>query len=221
MAEPSALAPALHALGPIETAIVAAAVAAALAFRPWAVLRPPALRAPWFAVLVLLPLLWAAQSRLPPDFPAALSGACLLVLMFGWPLAILTLCAVAAAAAWLGGGDLARALALATWNGAVPATAALAIGMATRRWLPKHLFVFILARSFIGTALATVLAAALRTWIGTGETTNGASALFPAAWLIAWGEAFLTGALTAIFVAFRPQWLLTYSDARYLPPPLR
>jgi uncharacterized membrane protein len=49
----------------------------------------------------------------------------------------------------------------------------------------------------------------------------GASAIFPAAWLIAWGEAFLTGALTAIFVAFRPQWLLTYSDERYLPPPVR
>ena len=27
--------------------------------------------------------------------------------------------------------------------------------------------------------------------------------------------------LTAIFVAFRPQWLLTWSDARYLPPPVR
>jgi uncharacterized membrane protein len=205
----------------LELALVLAAGALAIAFRPWEVLRAPALGAPWLAALVLLPLLWAAQSRLPPDFPSALSGACLLVLMFGWPLAILTLCAVAAAGAWLGGGDLARAVELAAWNGAVPATVALAIGMATRRWLPKHLFVYILARSFIGTALATVLAAALRAWFGTGESTAAASAIFPAAWLIAWGEAFLTGALTAIFVAFRPQWLLTYSDARYLPPPVR
>ena len=38
-------------------------------------------------------------------------------------------------------------------------------------------------------------------------------------WLIGWGEAFMTGALTAIFVAFRPEWLLTYSDERYLAPP--
>jgi uncharacterized membrane protein len=162
-------------------------------------------------------LLWAAQSRLPPEFPAALSGACLLVLMFGWPLAVVTLCAVAAAGALLAGGDAARALELAAWNGAVPATAALAIGLATRRWLPKHVFVYILARAFIGTALATVLAAALRAWLAGAAGT----AILPAAWLIAWGEAFLTGALTAIFVAFRPQWLLTWSDARYLPPPLR
>lgn len=204
----------------LELACVLAASALALAFRPWDVLRTAALRAPWLAALVLLPLLWAAQSLLPPDFPATLSGACLLVLMFGWPLAILTLLAVAAAGAWLGGGDFARAVALAAWSGAVPATVALAIGMATRRWLPKHLFVYILARSFIGTALATVLAAALRAWSGHAAPEAG-SATLTAAWLIGWGEAFLTGALTAIFVAFRPQWLLTYSDARYLPPPLR
>jgi uncharacterized membrane protein len=203
-----------------ELFLAVAATAAALLFRPWEVLRAPGLRAPWLAALVILPLLWAAQSRLPPDFPAALSGACLLVLMFGWPLAVLTLCAVAATAAWLGGGDAARALELAAWNGAVPASVALAIGIATRRWLPKHLFVYILARAFVGTALATVLAAALHAWSRAGAADATGAAIFPAAWLIAWGEAFLTGALIAIFVAFRPQWLLTYSDARYLPPPV-
>jgi len=35
-------------------------------------------------------------------------------------------------------------------------------------------------------------------------------------WLMAWGEAFATGMLVAIFVAFKPQWLATWSDARYL-----
>ncbi len=200
----------------LELAVVTAASLSALAFRPWDVLRSPALRAPWLAAIVLVPLLWAAQTLLPPDLPAALSGACLLVLMFGWPLAIVTLLAVAAAAASLGGGGPERAVELAAWNGAIPATAALAIGMATRRWLPKHLFVYILARGFLGTALATVLTAAMRAWWEPGEVAQ-----LTAGWLIAWGEAFLTGALTAIFVAFRPQWLLTYSDARYLPPPVR
>jgi uncharacterized membrane protein len=36
-------------------------------------------------------------------------------------------------------------------------------------------------------------------------------------WLMAWGEAFSTGMLVAIFVAFKPEWLATWSDARYLP----
>jgi uncharacterized membrane protein len=201
----------------LEVVLASAALLAALAFQPWGVLRSPELRAPWVAALVVVALAWGAQSALPGGLPVILSGACLLVLMFGWPLAVLTLF-LAAAGVWLAGPGFARALELTAWSGAVPATLALAIGMATRRWLPKHPFVYILARGFIGTALAVALAAALRGWLAGGAA---ASAVFPAAWLIAWGEAFLTGALTAIFVAFRPQWLLTWSDARYLPPPVR
>jgi uncharacterized membrane protein len=37
--------------------------------------------------------------------------------------------------------------------------------------------------------------------------------------LLASGEAFLTGGLTAIFVAYRPQWMLSFQDARYLSRP--
>jgi uncharacterized membrane protein len=36
---------------------------------------------------------------------------------------------------------------------------------------------------------------------------------------MAWGDAFLTGMFGAIFVAFVPQWLATWSDTRYLQPP--
>ena len=34
--------------------------------------------------------------------------------------------------------------------------------------------------------------------------------------MMAWGEAFMTGMFSAIFVAFRPQWLATWSDNLYL-----
>lgn len=204
----------------LEPALVAAALLAALPFRPWSALRAAALRNPWVAAVVLLPFLWGTQVLLPGNFPARLSGACLLVLMFGWPLAVLTLVPVAAAGAWLGGAGVAPAVELAAWNGVVPATLALGVGIASRRWLPRHLFVFILARGFLATALAVGTAGLLRAWLVPGPAGADATALLAAHWLMAWGEAFMTGALTAIFVAFRPQWLLTYSDARYLPPPV-
>jgi uncharacterized membrane protein len=35
--------------------------------------------------------------------------------------------------------------------------------------------------------------------------------------LAAWADAWLAGMLVAIFVAFRPQWLATYTDRLYLP----
>ncbi len=183
-------------------------------------LRSAELRNAWVASLVLLSCLWAEQAMLPAVFPVQFSGVCLLVLMFGWPLAVLTLAAVAFAGTLLGGGSWDAALQGAVWLGMLPATLALAIGMATRRWMPKHLFVYILARAFIGTALAMSAACVLKLTLSPPAPGADVAALLMAAWVIAWGEAFLTGALTAIFVAFRPAWLLTYSDLRYLPPPL-
>jgi uncharacterized membrane protein len=37
--------------------------------------------------------------------------------------------------------------------------------------------------------------------------------------LLAWGEAFLSGLLTAIFVVYEPRWMATFDDSRYLRPP--
>lgn len=201
----------------VELALVLLASVVALLFRPFQALRAPELRSPWLGALVLLPWLWALQRVLPGAMPVQLSGACLMVLMFGWPLAIVTLWPVALAGAWLGGQGVGHALVLGAWNGVVPATLALLIGLATRRWLPRHLMVYILARGFLGTALAATVGGWL--WLQAVPPPEGteATTLMLARWLMAWGEAFTTGAMVAIFVAFRPQWLATYSDARYLP----
>jgi uncharacterized membrane protein len=203
----------------VEAWLLAGAVLVALLFRPWSTLRHMAVRGSWFAAVVALACLWAAQAVLPMALPTQLSGACLLVLMFGWPLAVLTVVPVALAGSWLSGGGWAQALAPAFWNGVLPATAALAFGVALRRW--PHVFVYILGRAFLATAAAVSGSAALRVWL-EGAPPGAAPAVFlTAGVMIAWGEAFATGALAAIFVAFRPQWLLTYSDARYLPGPPR
>jgi uncharacterized membrane protein len=193
------------------------ALCLALQFRPWAILRARSLQNPWLASLVLLPWWWAVQRLLPAELPLQLSGACLLVLMFGWPLAIVTLLPVAVAGAWLADASGQQAVVLAFWNGVLPATLALLLGLATRRWLPHHLFVYILARGFFVTALASTLAGL--GWVAWRPLPAGSdpASLALAHALLAWGEAFATGGLTAIFVAFMPQWLLTYSDARYLP----
>jgi uncharacterized membrane protein len=201
----------------VEVLLLAIAIPVALAFQPWSTLRHMALRGPWIAACVALACLWGAQGMLPTALPMQLSGACLLVLMFGWPLAVLTLVPIAFAESWLIGAGWMHALQLAFWNGALPATAALGLGIALRRW--PHVFVYILGRAFLGTAVAVGASGALRVWLADGLPGSDATVLLTAGVMIAWGEAFATGALTAIFVAFRPHWLLTYSDARYLPRP--
>ncbi|HMO45115.1 MAG TPA: hypothetical protein PKB14_03700 [Rubrivivax sp.] len=203
-----------------------AAGAAAVPFKPWQTLRSASLRHPWLAALVLLPWLWSTAAHLPGRLPVQLSMASLTVLMFGWPLACWSWMFVGVVAAWLAqpalaGQPLAWALLageLAWWNGVLPGTLALGFGLATRRWLPAHPMVYILARGFAATLLAMAATGAL--WVAAHPLPGGADAgsLLLGRWLIAWGDAVLTGMLTAIFVVYRPAWLLTWSDRRYLPP---
>lgn len=202
----------------LELVLSTLALLVAALFRPWTSLHHRALQNPWLATLVLLPWLWSVQRLLPENLPLQLSGACLLVLMFGWPLAVVTMLPVAVAGAWLADVSWQRGLVLAFWSGVLPATLALLLGLASRRWLPCHLFVYILARAFFATALAVMLAGLARLAWRPPLPDSDIAALAIGHVLMAWGEAFSTGGLAAIFVAFVPQWLLTYSDARYLPP---
>jgi uncharacterized membrane protein len=213
----------LHSLLP--PVLVLGAGLMTLPFEPWAMLRRPALRNPWLAALVLLPGLWSMAAHLPGALPVQLSFASLTVLMFGWPLAVWTWLGAAVAAALLAQPAvlehplawLVQASTVALWNGLVPGTIALLAGLATRRWLPHHLMVYILARGFGATLLAMALTGMF--WVFTQPLPAGSDSgtLLLVRWLIAWGDAVATGMLTSIFVAFRPQWLATYSDRRYLP----
>lgn len=200
-----------------DALLASTAVAPALWLRPWRQLAGRTPPGPWLAWWLLLPLLWGADHYAHSALLQPLSGAVLLTLLAGWPLAMLAL-PVAALLAW-GVGDLPAALALhrLVWLGVMPATLALAFGAGLRRWLPHHLFIYILGRGFFGTLLAVAAAGALALVL-TGPPAGAETAdVLVARWLAASGEAFLTGMLVAIFVAFRPQWLATYSDRLYLP----
>lgn len=191
----------------------------ALWLRPWRML-PGALLTPTLAALVLLPGLWLLPQTLPQGLQIQLSGACLLVLMLGWPLAVLVLVVVAMVVWVLGEAELAVVVSQWLWVGLVPATLALGIGALLRRWLPANLFIYTLGRAFMGTAVAVFLSGVLMELL---HRLAGAPAMEQALvgrWLMAWGDAFLTGMFAAIFVAFAPQWLATWSDERYFKPPV-
>lgn len=202
----------------LEIALCVLAMAVALSMRPWRMLRGPLLT-PALASLVLLPWFWLLPQKLPAGLPVQISGASLLVLMLGWPLAVLVLVLIALLV-WLAGSASAEAvLSQWVWVGLVPATLALLIGVVLKRFLPPNPFVYTLGRGFLGTAAAVFLSG---TTMELLYHLAGGVALEQALvgrWLMAWGDAFLTGMLVAIFVAFQPQWLATWSDQRYLRPP--
>lgn len=200
----------------LAAVIVTGAAALAVAFRPLAVLNEHALRGPLIAALIILPLVWNTAAVLPGGPSLQFSFACMLVLMFGWPLAIIAIVPCALAAVLVKGAPLAGAVELAAWQGVVPASLGLLLGIGVRRFLPHHVFVYILGRGFIATALAITASGALAALVRPLPAGTSLSSLLIGNWLMAWAEAVLTGMLTAIFVAYRPSWLLTWSDRRYL-----
>jgi uncharacterized membrane protein len=231
----------------IEAGLLALALVVAMCFKPWQVLSHRPLQSPWLASLVLLPWAWWTQKLLPSGMALHLSGTCLLVLMFGWPMATVMVVPIALLSALLdihGPQTLTRVAGLsptttpglegtwqllvqhsdalvsqALWMGVVPATLGLGMGLAMRRWLPQHLFIYILGRGFIATALAITASGALGLLAGRLSPGLDPTEWMLGHWLLGWGEAISTGMLVSIFVAFKPHWLLTYSDRRYLPPP--
>jgi len=205
----------------LELALALLALAVAVALRPWRLLRTASgsispLATPLLAMLVVLPWLWALPALHKSPLQLQWSGAVLVLLMMGWPLAMPVFAAVAAVAWLIAPIDATQAVSLAVWQGVVPATLALALGALLRRFLPHHPMVYVLGRGFLGAVLCLFVAGVLSQWTGHALPGVDPNLGLVARWLMAWGDAFVTGMLCAIFVAFRPQWLLTWSDARYL-----
>lgn len=215
----------------LEACLIAVALAMSLWLRPWRMLsrqalgndgpsEPSPLVTPLLATLVVLPWLWALPTLHRMPLQLQWSGACLVMLMLGWPLAIPALVAVGGIAAVLSPSlDLADAVGTIAWQGVVPATLALALGAVIRRLIGTQPFVYVLGRAFLGTAVCLFLANVLGQWSGHSLPGVEGDLSLVARWLMAWGDAFVTGMLTAIFVAFKPEWLATWSDRLYLRKP--
>lgn len=172
---------------------------------------------PLLATLVVLPWMWALPTLHQMPLQLQWSGACLVLLMLGWPLAVLTLLAVGVIT-WLLSPSLSvpATLALTVWHGLVPATLAMGWGALLRRFLGTKVFVYLFGRGFFGTVVCLFIAGLLAQ--AAGEQLPGVQQELGkiARWLMAWGDAVVTGMLTAVFVAYRPQWLATWSDDLYL-----
>jgi uncharacterized membrane protein len=200
----------------LDLFIFAAAFTLALALRPWQMLAADGPPWPWLLLITVMPLLWAGDPRLASTLAQAPTGACLLALMAGWPLAVIGMLPVAIAAAWVGDASWPLALHHLVWFGIAPASVVALIGAAIQRWLPAQVFVYILGQAFLATLAAAAMTGAAAVLIADSPSMLSTQDLVISRLLSAFGDAFLTGMLVAIFVAYQPAWLATWADRRYL-----
>lgn len=203
----------------LETLLLACALAMSLALRPWRMLRgagsAPPLSTPLLASLVLLPWLWAWPAGTGLPVPLQWSGAALAVLMLGWPLAIPLLC-IAGMGLLAGGMPFEDAISTTVWSGVLPATTVLLLGQAVRRAFGSHPLAYIFGRAYAVPFTALFICGLAAAWAGGRPAAADQSTIVVAAFLMAMGEATWTCAVASLLVAWRPQWLATWSDERYL-----
>lgn len=174
----------------------------------------------WLGMGVGLLLLWSIKTGIRPGLNFHLLGATLMTLMFGARLAMVGL-AVVLLGVTLAGMAGWSALGV-NWllTGMLPVTLSYLIYATVDRKLPNHLFVYIFVNAFIGagavilgTGLVTTLLLALS---GTYASLYLTENYLPYYILMGWSEAMLTGMAVTLMTAFRPTWLSTFSDVRYL-----
>lgn len=207
----------------LEAVLLGLAWAASLAVRPWRLLARhdghlPPLVTPFLACLTLMPWLWSFPGLVALPLPLHWSAAPLVVLLVGWPLAVPVITLAGLSTMATVGATPEHALALITWAGLVPATLVLLLGYGVRKAFGSQPLAYVLGRAFLVpmvTLAGCGFSAAALTHGLQGPTADLQRV---AVFLLAMGEASWTCAIVSLLVAYRPQWLATWSDAFYLRP---
>ena len=169
-----------------------------------------------FALVVL----WSVRGSIGPDFAFHLLGSAGLALAAGLPRALVGGALVVAVTTLIRDAPPANAALVWLTMVALPAAIARLFLAMTERVFPPNFFVYVFAGCFLGSALALAaagMAGAAITVFGAGtpsELAFGERAPFLI--YLAFGEGTLTGMILTLLVVYRPEWVATFDDRRYL-----
>jgi len=187
---------------------------------PWRRLTDNATQQVWFGACVVLMGLWSIKAGIKPGLDFHLLGATALSLMFGPELAIAAVAVVLLMVTAFGIGGWQSFSLNMLCMGVVPVAVSRAIYRVVDGKLPNHFFVYIFLNAFIGGGIAIVssgLAATALLWASGGYSGDYlAHQYLPYYLLMAWSEALTTGMAMTLMVVYRPQWVATFDDARYI-----
>jgi uncharacterized membrane protein len=172
----------------------------------------------FLAAIVALVLLWSISGRVGP-LHLHLLGATLAYLMFGLPLATIAMAVAAAGATLAGDGAWDALVGRALVAGALPVATSHGVLRLAEAVLPANFFSYAFVGAFLNGAIAmaasSAAAGAITAVAAPGARMAGEDWLAMTL-LLAFGEATLTGMLTSVFAVYKPAWLATFSDERYL-----
>jgi len=174
----------------------------------------------WLGMVVLLTVIWSLKAGVKPGLAFHLLGATVFTLSFGPALAFIGLSLVTAGIT-LNGAAGTQAFAI---NALLMAGVTVFFSQLFYRLLsavlPKHFFVYIFVNGFFGAALTIIafgfVSTVFMTLAGVYAWEYLISEYFPYFLLLAFSEAWLSGMVMTLFVVYRPNWVGTFDDSRYL-----
>ncbi|MCB5185156.1 energy-coupling factor ABC transporter permease [Methylobacillus gramineus] len=187
---------------------------------PWKHLSPSALQHVFLGSIVTLLILWTIKAGIRPGLNIHLLGATVLCLMFRWQLALIAMATILLGHA---------AFNMTGWHAlginflimaAIPVAFSYNLFRLVDSKLPNHLVIYIFVCGFLCAGLTINMCglSAVLALIGMeaypGEYLR--DHYLPYYILIGWSEALLTGMAVTLMTAFRPHWLMTFNDTRYL-----
>ncbi len=198
----------------------------------WPILGWALVRAPWsiilqqdssnilFAACAALFILWQLKVNVADGLALHLLGATALTLMFRWQVAILANAVIVTGITLTSSADLQSFAVNALLTGVLPVTISYAVWRLNEWYLPANYFVYIFVAAFLcaGISILTTgfvsyqLLSLLDNSL-TEETLDQYLIIFIP---MMYPEAFLTGAVISVFVIYKPQWISTFDDGRYL-----
>lgn len=187
---------------------------------PWKRLQDSDQLNVWLGMIVLLTLIWSMKAGVKPGLAMHLVGATVFTLSFGPHLAFLGLSLVMAGVTLNGAGGIFAYGANALLTAGVGVLCSQLFYRFVAQALPRHFFVYIFVNCFFGAAVSLFgIALASLSFLGLAGA-YGWDYLFgeylPYFLLLGFSEAWLSGMVMTLFVVYRPHWVATFDDSRYL-----
>ncbi|MDF0604256.1 energy-coupling factor ABC transporter permease [Neisseriaceae bacterium TC5R-5] len=172
------------------------------------------------ALLLLLRLI---KAGLLPGLSFHLLGAALFTLLMGPWLALLALALVMLCLNMAGLGEM-QAMGLNYMVAVLLPVAWVSLLLrVVQRYLPAHFFIYVFINGFLAAGSSLLLASLagllLLGWQAAYSWSFLLEESLPFYFLLSWSEAFTTGLLLALLTVYRPQWVLSFDDERYLAKP--
>ncbi|MEW6120235.1 MAG: energy-coupling factor ABC transporter permease [Pseudomonadota bacterium] len=165
--------------------------------------------------------LWQIRTGVKPGLAFHLYGMAVLTMMFGYWRAVCAGVLVLVANAAFGKGAWATLGFDAMVTAALPAAVSWGLFRLLDTRLPNHFFIYVLGNGFAGGWLSVAAVGLATTFLMAASGAYSTEYLFAhytpyATLLISWGEAFMSGMAVTVMAVYKPHWLETFDDARYI-----